>query len=151
MHDLSKLRKDPDRTRAEFSARNVTFDLDDLLGRDEIRRTLIQQVDTLKARRNEAGKKIGEMKKSGEDANDIIDDMGKLGLEIEGIDAELKGLHTGIQADLLGLPNLPHKSVPVGRDETENIVERTWGEPRDFDFKVLDHVDLGETLRIIDP
>ena len=150
MHDLSKLRKDPGRTRAKFSARNVTFDLDDLLDRDEIRRTLIQQVDTLKARRNEAGKKIGEMKKSGGNANDIIADMGKLGLEIEGIDAELKALHAGIQADLLGLPNLPHKSVPVGRDETENIVERTWGAPRDFDFKVLDHVDLGDTLRIID-
>ncbi len=150
MHDLSKLRKDPGRTRAKFSARNVTFDLDDLLGRDEIRRTLIQQVDTLKARRNEAGKKIGEMKKSGGNANDIIADMGKLGLKIEGIDAELKDLHAGIQADLLGLPNLPHKSVPVGRDETENIVERTWGAPRDFDFKVLDHVDLGDTLRIID-
>ena len=90
------------------------------------------------------------MKKSGGNANDIIADMGKLGLEIEGIDAELKDLHAGIQADLLGLPNLPHKSVPVGRDETENIVERTWGAPRDFDFKVLDHVDLGDTLRIID-
>ena len=151
MHDLPKLRKDPDRTRAGLSTRNVTFDLDDLLDRDEIRRTLIQQVDTLKARRNEAGKKIGEMKKSGDNASDIIADMGELGLEIEGIDAELKDLHAGIQVDLLGLPNLPHKSVPVGRDETENIVERTWGEPRNFDFKVLDHVDLGETLRIMDP
>ena len=94
MHDLPKLRKDPDRTRAGLSTRNVTFDLDDLLDRDEIRRTLIQQVDTLKARRNEAGKKIGEMKKSGDNANDIIADMGELGLEIEGIDAELKELAT---------------------------------------------------------
>ncbi len=60
------------------------------------------------------------------------------------------GADQGIHADLLGLPNLPHETVPVGRDESDNRVERTWGEPRDFDFKVLDHVDVGENLGIID-
>jgi len=151
MHDLSKFRKHPEGTRAGFSARNVAFDVNDLLDRDERRRHLIQQVDTLKARRNEAGKKIGELKKSGDNADEIIGAMGQVSDEIETIDAELNGLHTGIQADLLGLPNLPHKSVLAGRDETENAVERTWGEPRNFDFKILDHVDVGAALRIIDP
>ncbi len=150
MHDLSKLRKDPDGTRAGLSASNVEFDYDDLLGREQRRRQLIQQVDALKARRNEAGKKIGELKKSGENADDIIAEMGRVSTEIETLDAELNGLDEGIHADLLGLPNLPHATVPVGRDETSNTVERTWGERRDFDFKVLDHVDVGEALGIID-
>lgn len=150
MHDLSKLRKDPDGTRAGLSARNVDFDLDDLLGRDQRRRGLIQQVDALKAQRNEAGKKIGKLKKSGGNADDIVAEMGRVSGEIETLDAELNGLDEGIHADLLGLPNLPHETVPAGRDETSNTVERTWGERRDFDFKVLDHVDVGEALRIID-
>ncbi|MCH7825369.1 MAG: serine--tRNA ligase [Acidobacteria bacterium] len=150
MHDLSKLRKDPDGTRAGLSARNVDFDLDDLLGRDQRRRGLIQQVDALKAQRNEAGKKIGKLKKSGGNADDIVAEMGRVSGKIETLDAELNGLDEGIHADLLGLPNLPHETVPAGRDETSNTVERTWGERRDFDFKVLDHVDVGEALRIID-
>ena len=150
MHDLSKFRQDPDEARAGLAARNVDFDLDGLLGRDARRRELIQQVDALKAQRNEAGKKIGELKKSGEPADDIIAEMGKVSGEIEALDAELDGLDEGIHADLIGLPNLPHESVPPGRDETENTVERTWGELRDFDFKVLDHVDIGESLGIID-
>ncbi len=150
MHNLSKLRKDPDGIRAGLAARNVDFDVDDLLDRDQRRRELIQQVDTLKARRNEAGKKIGELKKSGDSADDIIAEMGRVSGEIETLDAELDGLDEGIHADLLGLPNLPHESVPVGRDEASNTIERTWGERRDFDFKVLDHVDVGEALGIID-
>ena len=150
MHDLSKLRKDPDGTRAGLSARNVDFDFDDLLGRDRRRRGLIQEVDALKARRNEAGKKIGELKKSGDNADAIIAEMSRVSDEIKTLDAELNGLDEGIHADLLGLPNLPHETVPVGREETSNTVERTWGERRDFDFKVLDHVDVGEALGIID-
>jgi len=150
MHDLSKLRKDPDGARAGLSARNVDFNFDDLLGRDQRRRGLIQEVDALKARRNEAGKKIGELKKSGDNADDIVAEMGQVSNQIEALDAKLNGLDEGIHADLLGLPNLPHETVPVGRDETSNTVERTWGERRDFDFKVLDHVDVGEALGIID-
>ncbi len=150
MHDLSKLRKDPDGTRAGLSARNVDFDFDDLLGRDQRRRGLIQQVDALKARRNEAGKKIGELKKSGDNADEIIAEMGQVSDEIEALDAELNGLDEGIHADLLGLPNLPHETVPMGQDEASNTVERTWGERRNFDFKVLDHLDVGEALGIID-
>ncbi len=134
MHDLSKLRKDPDGTRAGLSARNVDFDFDDLLGRDQRRRGLIQQVDALKARRNEAGKKIGELKKSGDNADEIIAEMGQVSDEIEALDAELNGLDEGIHADLLGLPNLPHETVRMGHDDASNSVERSWCERRNFDF-----------------
>jgi seryl-tRNA synthetase len=150
MHDLAKLRKNPEATRAGLSARNVDFDLAQFLARDEQRRELIQQVDALKAKRNEAGRQIGELKKAGENADRLIADMGEVSERVESLDAELNGLDDGIQADLLGLPNLPHESVPVGRDESDNRGERTCGKPREFDFKVLDHVDVGEALGIID-
>jgi len=150
MHDLSKLRKNPETARRGFADRKVDFDLDDLLGRDERRRELIQQVDALKARRNEAGKKIGVLKKSGESADAIIAEMGEVSGQIEGLDAELNGIDEGIYDDLLGLPNLAHESVPVGANEADNRVERSWGTPREMDFKVLDHVDVGENLGILD-
>ncbi|MGD8817696.1 MAG: serine--tRNA ligase, partial [Acidobacteriota bacterium] len=150
MHDLGKIRKDPDSARSGLAARNVDFDVDDLLARDERRRELIQEVDALKARRNEAGKKIGELKKAGESADEIIAEMGRVSEQVAALDGDLDAIDRGIQADLLGLPNLPHDSVPRGRDESDNREERTWGEPRAFDFKILDHVDVGESLGIID-
>ena len=147
MHDLSRLRKDPSATRASLASRNVDFDLDDFLARDDRRRELIQQVDALKAKRNEAGKKIGEMKKAGESADDIIAEMGAVSDRVAELDTELGELEATIHEDLLGLPNLPHESVPIGSDESENTVQRSWGTRREFDFKVLDHVDIGEALR----
>jgi seryl-tRNA synthetase len=150
MHDLAKIRKHPDVARAGLQARHVDFDVDELLARDQRRRELIQEADALKARRNEAGKKIGELKKAGEDAADIIAEMGRVSKQVEGLDAELNALDQGIHADLLALPNLPHETVPEGADEGDNRVERTWGEPRTFDFNVLDHVDVGDNLGIID-
>jgi len=150
MHDLARLRKDPDAAARGLAHRNVDFDLSGLLLRDQRRRALIQQVDELKSARNEAGKQIGELKKRGESADEIIAEMGAVSTQVEAFDAELGVLEDGIRSALLGLPNLPHDSVPVGADETANVVERTCGEPRELDFKVLDHVDVGESLGILD-
>jgi len=150
MHDLATLRKNPEATRTGLSTRNVDFDLAEFFARDKQRRELIQRVDALKAKRNEAGKQIGELKKAGESADRLITEMGEVSEQIESLNPELKDLDDGIHADLLGLPNLPHESVPVGGDENDNRLERTCGEPREFDFKVLDHVDVGEALGIID-
>ena len=150
MHDLSRLREDPSNARAGLAARKADFDIDDLLARDDRRRALIQEADALKARRNAAGKKIGELKKAGQDPEPIIAEMSEVSERVAVLDVELGKLEASIHADLLELPNLPHESVPVGSDETENRVERSWGEPRRFEFKVLDHVDIGESLGIID-
>ena len=150
MLDLSSLRKEPDRAAQRLSDRGVDFDLDDFLARDSRRRTVTHEVDTLKAARNDAGRRIGELKKKGEDAADLIAEMATVSAQIETIDAERNELEEGIQNDLISLPNLAHESVPVGPDESANRVDRTWGEPRDFDFAVLDHVAIGEGLGIID-
>jgi len=131
----------------------MDFDLDDLLARDERRRELITEGDELKARRNEAGKRIGTLKREGADARELIEEMGEVTRRIDALDAELDAIETSIHEDLLDLPNVPHESVPVGSDESANRVERTWGEPLDpddADFPVLDHVDLGTHLGILD-
>jgi seryl-tRNA synthetase len=150
MLDLSSLRKEPQRAAKGLAARGVDFDLDDFLTRDARRREITHEVDSLKATRNEAGKRIGELKKKGEDASAIIAEMAKVSDQIAAIDAELEALEEGMQSDLVSLPNLPHETVPVGPDESANRVERTWGEPRELDFAVLDHVAIGEGLGILD-
>ncbi len=150
MHDLSRLRADPAATTSSFAARKVTFDVDEFLAVDERRRQLIQEVDALKAERNAAGKRIGELKKAGESADSVIAAMAEVSRKAATLEVELGELEAKVRETLLGLPNLPHESVPEGRDESDNRVERTWGSPRTFDFKVLDHVDVGESLGIID-
>ena len=150
MLDLSSLRKDPDRAAQRLSDRRVDFDLGDFLARDSRRRELTHEVDTLKAARNDAGKRIGELKKKGEDAGALIAEMATVSERIAPIDAELNELEEAIQNDLISLPNLPHESVPVGPDESANRVDRAWGEPRKLDFTVLDHVAIGEGLGILD-
>jgi seryl-tRNA synthetase len=150
MLDLSSLRKDPARAAQRLSDRNVDFDLDDFLARDSRRREITHEVDTLKAARNDAGRRIGELKKKGENAADIIAEMATVSEQIAGIDAERIELEEGIQNNLISLPNLAHESVPVGPDESANRVDRKWGEPRDFEFAVLDHVAIGEGLGILD-
>jgi seryl-tRNA synthetase len=150
MLDLSSLRKAPALAAQRLSDRGIDFDLDDFLGRDNRRREITHEVDTLKAARNDAGRRIGELKKKGEDASDIIAEMAKVSEQIAGIDAKRIELEEEIQNDLISLPNLAHESVPVGPDESANRVDRKWGEPRAFDFAVLDHVAIGEGLGILD-
>jgi len=150
MLDLSSVRKDPDHAARRLSDRGVDFDLDDFLARDARHRAITHEADTLKATRNDAGRRIGELKKKGEDATDLIAEMATVSEQIASIDTERDELEEGIQNDLISLPNLAHESVPVGPDESANRVDRTWGEPHDFDFAVLDHVAIGEGLGILD-
>lgn len=150
MLDLSSLRKDTDSIRKGMRDRRVDFDLDELLARDERRRELITRGDELKAERNDAGKRIGALKREGGDASDLIERMGEVTQRIDEIDAELEKIEASINEDLLNLPNVPHESVPVGPDESANRVERSWGKPPAADFEVLDHVDLGTHLGILD-
>ncbi|MFQ5743616.1 MAG: serine--tRNA ligase [Acidobacteriota bacterium] len=150
MLDLSSLRKRTKAVRKALADRNVDFDLDDLLSQDARRRQLIQQADALKAARNDAGKRIVELKEKGEDATDIIAEMAGVSEQIAQIDGQLKQLHEEVQQRLISLPNPPHESVPVGPEASANRVEHTWGEPRDFGFEALDHVALGVGLGIID-
>jgi seryl-tRNA synthetase len=150
MLDFSKIRQDPEGMAAALASRGADFDMGALLDLDAKRREVIQQVETLQAERNETSKKIGEVKRAGGDAEEVMARMRAVGEEIKDLDGARKHIDASIASILEALPNLAHESVPVGADEAANREERRWGTPREFDFEVRDHVDVGEALGILD-
>ncbi len=117
---------------------------------DEKRRQLISKVEELKAKRNEATKKISELKRAKEDAAPAIEEMRVVGEEIKSLDGELNEVDEKLDHILFSIPNIPHESVPVGEDEEDNVVARTWGEIKEYDFEPIPHWDLGKDLDILD-
>ncbi len=103
------------------------------------------RTETLQAERNARSKGIGQAKARGEDIAPLLAEVDRMGSELEEAKRELDSVQGELDALLLGLPNLPDASVPVGKDEDENVEVRRWGTPRDFDFEIKDHVALGET------
>lgn len=147
MLDLKYIREHPDEVKEALIKRNEMAPIDEILELDERRRTLLADVQGLKHQRNVTSKEIGRMK---EKDQLLIEEMRRLGDEIKTLDQKVKSIEEELNRLLLQLPNLPHPSVPLGRDETENVVVRQEGEPREFDFEPLPHWDLGPTLGIID-
>ena len=117
---------------------------------DEKRRSLISEVEQLKAQRNEATKQISELKKNNEDATGAITEMRELGGKIKELDKDLTIIDEELTQILYSIPNIPHESVPVGEDEDDNIEVRTWGEKKSFDFEPKPHWDIGTDLDILD-
>ena len=113
----------------------------------EIRRKDLQvHTQELQNQRNSKSKNIGKAKAAGEDIQPLLDEVASLGDELKRAEQSLSELQHDISEYSLGIPNLPHESVPVGNDEEDNREERRWGEQRQFDFEPKDHVDLGEAL-----
>ena len=117
---------------------------------DERRRAAITQADQLKQERNEVSRKIGELKKAGQDTAEIQARTRELGEQIAGLDAEVRQIEEEQRAMALGIPNCPHASTPVGASAADNVVVREWGEKRTFDFEPKDHIALGESLGLFD-
>jgi len=145
--DLKYIREHPDEVKEALIKRNEMAPLDEILELDERRRTLLVDVQRRRHQRNVTSKEISQMK---EKDQVLIEEMRHLGDEIKALDQEVKGIEEELNRLLLQLPNLPHPSVPLGKDESENVVVRQEGEPREFDFEPLPHWDLGPTLGIID-
>ena len=117
----------------------------------EIKRKELQiHTQELQNQRNSKSKNIGKAKAAGEDIQPLLDEVAKLGDELKQAEQALSQLQTEISDYSLGIPNIPHDSVPVGNDESDNREERTWGKPRAFDFDPKDHVDLGDALAQVD-
>ena len=154
MNDLGLLRKDPAAARARLSSRQPRWgaELDALLKLDESHRALLKEVEDLRARRNAASQEIGKAKAAKDEAKAIalMAEVGKLKTDMPSKEAALAESEKAIRAAALELPNLPHASVPVGKDETQNPEVRKALEPRAFDFKPLDHQTVGEKLGILD-
>lgn len=134
-----------------LSTRNGDFtylyEIKDLYNR---RKTIILDVEAKKALRNDASKKIGELKRQKLDATEILNEVAHLGDDIKALDDELKMVEEKISNLLAITPNLPHESVPVGKDDTANVEIKKVGTPRCFDFPIKDHIALGESLGILD-
>jgi seryl-tRNA synthetase len=144
------LREHADAYRVALKNRGAKVDLDRVLALDSERRRTIAHVETLKNQRNVASQEIASLKKNKQDATPQIDVMKRVGDEIKHLDERLTALEEELRKLELGLPNVPHETVPVGADESANRVERTWGEKPKFDFTPKPHWDIGEALGILD-
>ena len=150
MLDVKFIRQSPERVRKALEDRGTGLDLETFLTLEDRRRTLLQDVEALKARRNHASGEVAKLKRVKEDASALISELSGLSERIKILDSELKELDQRVQDWLLNVPNLPHDSVPYGRDETENPVLRIWEEPKKPDFPPLEHWDLGPRLHGLD-
>jgi len=150
MLDLKFIKENPEVVKNAIRLKGEKDTVDEILKLDERRRELIKKGDALKARRNDVTEEIANLKKQGKDATDLIEEMRKVSDEIKSIDAELKKVETELENLLLWLPNIPHSSVPIGKDASDNVVVRIWGEIPEFDFEIKDHLTLGKKLGIID-
>ncbi|MEW6097899.1 MAG: serine--tRNA ligase [Pseudomonadota bacterium] len=149
MLDITLLRKDLGHVVERLATRKSPqpfLDVERFQALEAERKTLQTRTEELQARRNSLSKQIGQRKAKGEDAADLMAEVGGIGDELKASAERLESLQAELQDLLLQLPNLPHESVPVGTDERGNVEVRRWGTPRQFDFPVKDHVDLGAPL-----
>ncbi|MDI6801699.1 MAG: serine--tRNA ligase [Thermodesulfovibrionales bacterium] len=130
--------------------RGYDIDLSEFLSLEEERLRLMREAEEMRNKRNVVSEEIGRLKKQKQDAENLIVEMKGVSDRIKEIDETLKGIEEKTGLFLLNIPNIPHESVPVGKDETENVEIRKWGELRVFDFEPLNHWDIAETLDIID-
>ncbi len=149
MLDLALIRERPDYVKQQMARLYADAPIDAILAADERRRAILGSVEALRSRRNSLSKEVGRTKDK-QAAQPIIEEVRRINAEIAAQETELASVEDELNRLLLEVPNLPDDSVPTGRDESENIVTRTWGEPRAFDFEPLPHWDLGPTLGLID-
>ena len=151
MLDLRYVVENIDEVVKRLSSRNADFSyLYELVDLYQLRKTIILDVEGKKALRNEASKKIGELKRQKMDASAVLDEIAHLGDDIKEKDEELKKIEEKIEYILSITPNLPNLSVPIGKDDHDNLEIKKVGTPRVFDFAIKDHIDLSEKLGILD-
>ncbi|MBW7903037.1 MAG: serine--tRNA ligase [Rhodocyclaceae bacterium] len=150
MLDIQLLRNDLDAVAERLATRGKPVDFSEFQTLEAERRTLQTRTQELQAQRNALSKQIGVLKGKGEDASGVLAEVAQLKEELEASEARLAALLPRIEAIVAAIPNLPHASVPVGKDETANVELKRWGTPRAFDFPVKDHVDVGEALGQLD-
>ena len=148
MLDIQRLRNDTAAVAALLAARGYTFDSARFEQIETARKALQVQTETLQAARNSASKQIGQLKGQGKhaEAEAAMAEVAQIKSRLEQTEAEYQAVQADLDEWLMGIPNLPHESVPLGKDETDNVEVRKVGAPRDFDFEVKDHVDLGAPL-----
>ncbi len=149
MIDINLIREQPEAVKAAMAALNSEAPIEQILTLDAKRRELLTEVEALRAQRNAASKEIGRTRDPGE-RNERIEAMRLVGDRIKGLEDELRAVEARLDEAMLWVPNLPHPSVPVGPDDSANMIVRMEGEPRTFDFQPVQHWDLGPALEILD-
>ncbi|MEI2688941.1 MAG: serine--tRNA ligase [Anaerolineae bacterium] len=153
MLDIKVIRENPEFVRQQMQAlQDPSAPVDKALALDEERRRLLAQVEELKALRNAESKRVGQLMREGAraEADALKNEMTQVGDQIKTLDDRLKIVDQELFDAMSRIPNLPLPFVPVGKDDSENVVVRTWGQPRQFDFQPLPHWDIGEALGILD-
>ena len=150
MLDLKFVRANLDKIKDMLAKRGYDLDLSGFERLDKKRREIITEIESLRAKRNEINNKISQKKKKGEDATELIEEMKEISLKIKEKEKELPEIEREFNNFLLLIPNIPHESVPVGKDENDNKVVRYWGKKPEFSFEPLPHWEIGERLGILD-
>ena len=150
MLDISLLRDDLPGVAAGLAKRGVTLDTARFQTLESERKAIQTRTQDLQAKRNTLSKAIGAAKGKGEDASALMTEVAGIGAETKALEAELDRVQGELRDFLLGYPNPTHASVPVGRSSDDNVEVRRWGTPRQFDFPIKDHTDVGERLGMLD-
>src|SRR5574337_156579 len=150
MLDPKLLRDNPDKIRNMLEARDVKFPLDELISLDKQRRNLILETDEFRKKRNEVSLEIARKKKAKEDASSLIEHMQTVSENLQRLEADQIKIEEDFTKLSLTLPNMIHESVPIGKDDTANKEIKKWGNIPVFDFPTKDHIDLTQSLDLVD-
>ncbi len=150
MLDLNFVRKNLELVIEKTKLRGVELDFEQFKRIDQERRATIKELEELKHRKNTISKEIGKRKRAGEDVSRLVEESKGLDGKIEELEEKAKRLNEELYQFLARIPNLVHDSVPVGKDEEDNVEVRRWGEPREFPFEPKPHWEIGEKLGILD-
>ncbi|MDD5546460.1 MAG: serine--tRNA ligase [Candidatus Omnitrophica bacterium] len=150
MLDLKFIRDNPDKVKKACEERGKPADIDGLLSLDEKRRKALKETEDIKRSKNIASDEIAKLLREKQDAKATIAGMKAISEKEKSLDEEIRVIEKDIQAALYNIPNIPHESVPVGKDASANKIVRAWGKERKLGFKPLTHIELGEYLDILD-
>jgi seryl-tRNA synthetase len=151
MFEIGWLRQNIEKVRESLEKRGYDSKiLEEFIEVDRLRREIIAEVESLRAKRNQITKEIEQLKRKGEDAQHLVEEVKGIKERIKELEDSLKERERETERILLQIPNIPHDSVPIGKDSSFNRVVRYWGEPRYFSFEPKPHWEIGEALKILD-
>ncbi len=150
MLDIRWIRGNVDEVKRFLANRNNDTDIDAILSLDSEKRSLLVESEELKAKRNEGSKKVSQAKAAKTDVQDLMEEMRLIGERVKTIDSRISEIDQKLDDMLLRVPNRPHESCPVGKDENDNVEIRKWGKIPEFPFEPKPHWEIAESLGIMD-